>query len=323
MVPVAALSGAVLAESAIRVAGVVGSLLYGGDGDVLYNSANWGESWSLVQDTNRGNQILGIFALPDGEVFLTTFGGAWKSSGWVADPTTATWTQKITPHDGANIIQGGFDVYGGIAIVCEYANPRTPSKSVWLSVDSAESFAEVLNLDDLYPGVDPADVHWHSVCIDPWNDNRLWASHGDITRGIYYSDDQGENWILLTDAELPTVMVAIPAGIVCGSDDIPNGLALIANSAVTQIYTISIESYGFARRGWRDPDSNLAFVAFQTNIVAIPGLILVSDGRCGTELYRAGASCDVNQVVTAAGKLAAYVEDTGTGTKYLLAGDIA
>lgn len=335
-VTLATLSNVTQTETTIRPIDAMDGRLYGTDvamGNELYESEDYGDTWTQIADLGVGSAINGLRKLADGEVLvMRRASGVFKSSGWSVDRTTATFSQVLAPNTGAWMLPWGLDVSGSVVLATEYANPREPSRYVYVSKDNGDTFTTVLDLDVLYPG-ESAAVHWHSVCIDPWANNRLWAAHGDGIHGIYYSDDLGDTWTLLTDEWQPTVMAATPYGIVTGTDMLEEGLMRIlrtdnpADMRIEGMFQMGYSGwYGFAQRAWRDPDTNLVYVCWQVDTAGLPAHILVSNGRDGHNLYEvpiSGPTATPNlvQIMTIGSKLIADLSDAGT--RYLVRGDLS
>jgi hypothetical protein len=78
----------------------------------------------------------------------------------------------------------------------------------------------------------------------------------------------------------------------------------------------------FATRSFRDPDTGIVYVCFETSLTGAPTFIAASDGKSGSIIYRGTATTGdkILQVVAAQGKLAAYyVDGGGTTAKHLYA----
>ena len=205
----------------------------------IYESTDLGQSWQVVHTFTasalRSNNAT-IYSTNDGEVLVSNSVTLFKSSGWSADPSTATFTRVLQVTDPATDMfhRGwGFSVVDNYIMVTEYGQPKPTAFRSYLSTDNGNTFAEVFDLRDHAAGT--SNAHNHGCCIDPWHDYRLWqltADTGNI--GTHYSDDLGATWSEMPAANQhvgtaisATSLIATERGIVLGSDDRPNGVWLI------------------------------------------------------------------------------------------------
>ena len=305
---------------------VVNGEVWGFKDSALWRSTDSARTWTNVVGIGSGSTPGGLRMLADGEVLLVRYtNGLYRSSGWAANPATATWTLVLAPPAGAYFLPWSVDVQGSKVIATDYASsPRDPSRFVHLSIDNGQTFTVVLDLNILYPN-NNADVHWHAVCIDPWAEDRLWASNGDGPRAVRYSDDDGATWttVSVDDIHQPTTLTATEEGIICGTDRVPDGLWLIRRSTmsfehISVIRFPAASLVGYATRGFRDPVTGVTYVSFLSVVDGLPAVVLASrTGRAGNEVARVvptGATrAKVNNVVVDAhGYLLAPVDDAGT-----------
>jgi hypothetical protein len=318
--------GAVTRTAATRFPiGVASGVLYGGDGVTtkIYRTDDYCDTWSEVANVAPAGlgAPVALHLLPSGEVLVLRPGAVQKSSGWAANPATATWTTVLTPN--AWFPRWGLAVSGDLALVSEYASgPRDPSRYVWLSTDAGDTFTPVLDLDALFPGED-SDVHWHGVGIDPWTSpNRLWALQGDPPAswyGAYYSDDLGANWTRMADMNLLTTIAAAARGMVVGSDQSPQGLLVIPRTAdpadmvLTQGDVAVTTMVGCATNAYREPNTMLVYVCFEVDAVGY-AYLGVSDGWHSRILYATATTVApyFYSVFVIGNTLIAHLEEAGS-----------
>jgi hypothetical protein len=328
-----------------RPVDVVDGVLYGRglatNTNRLYRSSDDGTTWETVTTLPTGGAISAVREMGNGEVIVAGGGGLYRSTGWAANPLTATWTLAVSPTAGAAFISFGLDVYGQYVLVAEYVNPKDASKKLRLSTDYGVTFTDVRNLDTMHP-TDIANTHWHGAAIDPWADTpsgvRLWASYGDGPRGVIYSDDEGATWTTFSSTWQPTTIKATEHGMVLSTDaNDPDGVWRIlrtevaANMVREQIYAIrdgyrAGGLYGFASHSFYDPDSKLVYIAFNSNIAGVPSRILVSDGIQATQVWmtstttHTGITSTGNVMVTSGRKVVlSYVDGNDSSTWVLTA----
>jgi hypothetical protein len=204
-----------------------GSLIgYDSTAAVLVKSIDDGASWStLCSFVFPYNQVNGVVLTADGEVLAnlgakndgTTGGSIWKSSGWAANPLTATFTKTLDlgatkPAAYFSSAYGGLSAAGALVLATEYG-PKTSSSPLaasalesHLSTDYGATWSTVFNLATSnvdgapVPVSTSTDNHLHGGLVDPiWD--RLWIMFGDNRSsgtpsyaGIIYSDDHGATW---------------------------------------------------------------------------------------------------------------------------------
>jgi hypothetical protein len=214
--------------------------IYGCTGNILQVSTNAftiGATpiWTTVHDfTAEGGTtrpVRGMHFMSNGEVLVTTANGAnfsvvYVSSGWAANPATATWAQALQATNGA--IQNNYSMTqwqsgtNGVVFLVDSAGAQTlggvgndatdatRGGFCWLSTDFGKNFTKVFDIREWCAsrGVPyPAGVHLHGGCYDQFDD-RLYLCPGDNTGDmrnavglgfiqVLYSDDRGATWNLL------------------------------------------------------------------------------------------------------------------------------
>lgn len=240
----------------------------------LHRSTDNGVTWSLV---NAGITAYGgLHATGDGEVIANCYGTLRKSSGWSANPVTATWTTVATANGTSSFIDSNVDAYDNIVIAAEYAVPRDDARFVKVSTDYGATFTNVRDLTAMWPAnVD--DTHWHAVAIDPWYTGpnpRLWISHGDGPRGVYYSDNLGTSWTEYgtPDTWQPMPLAATPNGIVTSTDQNPDGIWLIPRDLSPKVQLAKIikpfwqgSLLGFGTASHRDDVTGIVYILFRAD----------------------------------------------------------
>ena len=283
------------------------------------------------------SSIIGILPCADGEwLFVTgetgSTGGIWRSSGWAANPATATFTKVCTPSDHAYFIRWGVDGDGTKFIATEYATTAAPgwaaSRQVQISLNGGVTWATKYDTLDVHGEVNNADTHLHAGCYDPWED-RFWFSEGHRdSAGIYYSDDDGDTWTRMTGGmadtidPTPTVMVATDDGIVCGTDSRPSGVLGIKRKAnpadltLDMLYQWQDETpplAGFAQRGFRDPATGLVYIGFNTEYEEYAVVIAAGSASAAEVAWEAapGIARVWSQIVTPNGVVLARMAHEG------------
>lgn len=200
---------------------------YGAYGTILYQSVNDGTAWTSVH--TFAENVIGMIETDDGEALCatqasgSTQGFIYKSSGWTASHTAATWTKVLSAQSaayfrnmwgfgahsfGADSLVAGTSKYG---LVGEYGS-QTPiagaATAAYFTQDYGATWTKVYDITTLYPGLSPD----HILCCayDPWWD-RLVVCHETIPAGgnqqltyVDYSDDHGATW---TTVPLPSWVV--------------------------------------------------------------------------------------------------------------------
>lgn len=234
----------------------------------LYQTVNSGTTWTVVNSTAFTGPVLGLLETDDGEALCVTQPGAglgnlYKSSGWTASHTAATWTlvQQTTGgyfkpywcgahcHSfGNDLLVAGTSKFG---VINEYGGgttsggaPSTAATRVWFTSNYGATWTMVLDLKVLYP-TDGANLHGHSTAYDPYWD-RIWYSFADTNSNgpagagfmmMIYSDDHGVTWnSIAVPAEwattatnlsmIPTSITVLKDCLLLGNDLVPGWLRI-------------------------------------------------------------------------------------------------
>ena len=289
----------------------VGSWLYAVDGPTgdIYRSTD-GASWTVVNTTWPGASgwISRLVATADGELLALTETELRKSSGWSANPATATWSaSKVTPN-GSSVFNGfALDGDGQKFIVAQYnATPADwdQSRYAHISTDAGTTWTQRYDTETLHGIAASDESHLHGVCYDPWAD-RFYVSEGHGSAGgVYASDDNGLTWTTVpmrveaglpgSDTNGPTVIVATDTGLVMGSDNGENGLFGVLRQAdpagerivrTWRLHTGRDGLVAFAQRGWRDPDTGQVFVTFRAEYNDTPVVLAAGTPSSGGLVY--------------------------------------
>jgi len=179
-------------------------------------------TWTNIYTFPAGSYLGFAVELHDGEILVyvntvssITTTTVYKSSGFVANPATATFTQVLQTVGGlahvaysANQSSLGSN---GVVVMSESGNQtvsgggNTALKAIraWISTDYGSTFAPLFNLVDWAVSIgvaDPYPAHLHGVSYDEeWD--RIWICYGDgfvpapVTYAqVIYSDDRGKTW---------------------------------------------------------------------------------------------------------------------------------
>ena len=206
--------------------GVIAGVLWGAKADgTLHKSLDSGVTWTLVVDvTAATSTIQRLWQLGDGEVLVHTFGQLLRSSGWTANPVTATFTQTLTTAPRVTFFASwSVHAAGSKVIATEYDVYANQPWRCWVSTDNGATFTLRLDLETVRDAGQLAHTHWHAVAVDTFRDV-LWATNGDQddTNQLWVSDDDGATWAALA-APLAkkriTAILPMADGILLGSDD--------------------------------------------------------------------------------------------------------
>lgn len=224
----------------------------------LQQSIDDGATWTAVHTFPQG--IEGVVETDDGEALAIAHDAAnspgylYKSTGWAASHTTATWALVLTTVGGYirpywagghtwtfgdDSIRANTSRFG---VVSEYGGQTTASgdqtakaRRVYVTNDYGTTWTQVFDLAARYPAV--ANQHVHATAYDPYWD-RIWLTYGDggVAEGttqhqVLYSDDRGVTWNSLPalpgDANLSaagsqsTTIAVLPDCIIFGADNRP------------------------------------------------------------------------------------------------------
>src|SRR5690554_6312996 len=312
-----------------RIIDYFNGLLYSTAGGDLYASSDMGVTYSLVRS---GKSPIGILPTADGEVVMLFSNRIEKSSGWSANPATATFTAVLSLPVQTNptyFLRWGFDGDGQKFIATHYGdNVGGIVSRVWISTDAGSTFSVVYDQSVDTPGV--ITTHFHAACYDPWADRFYFNyGHGEPA-GIYYSDDDGLNWTKMSQYSFEdegvtatfTTMVATDFGIVCGTDRYPNGVYILRRSQNPDDLKLEMAKrwdsvrgglLGFADRAFRDPDTGIVYTSFQSNWPEVAPVIIACGSGGANIVYTGELNPDnarrIFNVIAAKGKLIAYITD--------------
>ena len=329
--------------------------LYGSWSASLYRATDVDGPWELVHNFGSGSQPIRLLPAGDGEMLCSrNVDGMWRSSGWSANPLTATWTKVLDLTGQLQPFGVDTDPVSGWAVAQTYigGGDMSGSDGMWLSTDRGKpgTWALVYNKTARHPDISPADSHMHVAAIDPWAGPtpRLWVSlhktSQDPTvnsapfRVVRYSDDAGASWTTLTDKFQPEAAVATPNGMVFGSDEALMGVYVVHRTAdpadmrYELLHAIRVPELlglpGFAIRGERGADGR-GYMTFQSTVAGQAGYVVATDLRrastvvtlpplSGTDMVRAPS------VVEYKGKLVGHYKhtDPGSGTAFRFLADV-
>lgn len=179
--------------------GSSGVLLYSVDPTAA--AASWGTFADL------GAAIKAVFVI--GSNIYVGLEGSLKRS----DKTAASFSEVLAMSGSDSRVVNGWNhttyTTGGTThiVVCEYENmPGANNANRVLHSTDGSNWDEVKALTG-------SEEHFHAVAYDPAT-GRLWATTGDTSEGIYYSDDHGENWSIAvntaTNASAAIVQAILP-----------------------------------------------------------------------------------------------------------------
>jgi hypothetical protein len=244
--------------------------------------------------------VIGAREMDNGEVLVmssygTDAGQIFVSSGFAADPSTATFTSTLeaTGSTTARFTNGwSVDTYGPLVVAAEYgpkASSTDMARYVYLSQDYGRNWSTIFDLVEQTG--ESANAHLHGVCYDPWWD-AIWVCSGDSTEatGVFVSFDLGESWTEVAGAHKSTTVIALPNCILFGTDAASsNGVyriprtskrylsmelayAIDANSSLTVVGQQTFRSR-------RTPDAPVLMSYLTSDVVSGPGrLVATYDG---------------------------------------------
>jgi len=206
---------------AIEVAQTNSNILYVGTGEVemrgnvsfgdgMYKSIDAGKTWKHV-GLNDSYAIGSIAIHPQNEniVYVAAQGHIWgpnKERGlYKTTDGGATWNL---------ILKGANDTTGCVDVKLDPTNPNIIYASMWKAFRTPYSLSSGGNGSGLYKSIDGGNT-WKMISANPGmpkglmgkiivtisskNHNNLWASvENKDNAGIYFSEDGGETWSLLT-----------------------------------------------------------------------------------------------------------------------------
>ena len=229
--------------------------------------------------------------LSTGELLVATSasggyrGAVWRSTGWPANPATATWTRVYqSPFAQLSSVPSGS--YGGLAydgaqtILAAWYGPQANTTTavtaaglyVRKSTDNGTTWADTFNLDTYLTarGIDtdglasPNGYHVHSVAYDRhWN--AWWLAFGDASGGgncgHLYSLDGGATWQTAYFGSGPwqsvTIYPTLDAILFMGDGGEASGITRLGRDPLT--------------RGAHDPAFTHAYTVASNNTIGMGG----------------------------------------------------
>lgn len=213
---------------------------------------------SIYDFEGEADQINWICKTHENGKYVMTAGKYSRQKGqvWTADSLEGPWTKKLDVTEIEGLGDSEFRMsncwhhYDGttdIIIIATYgvyhqANNPNPCNHVYLSLDEGQTFKKILETD-----IKVTDVnnHIHAVSYSPW-DGWIWVVHGDgDNRGIMYSYDLGENWVIVSDGKFraggwqPTSVIPLINQTAFGTDNpLSNGVMTWHRPGTTKSSTV-------------------------------------------------------------------------------------
>lgn len=194
----------------------------------LRTSTNDGASWSDIHVFD--DAVTAVREFSNGELVVATDssrGKLYVSSGWASNPSTATWTLKVTSSAAGNYFANSWsmDSYGTIGLAAEYGNKDgvANARYVYLTRDSGATWSTIYDLGN------DEGRHLHGVAYDQYWD-RIWISTGDDVNTVEYSDNWGRSWVVAHQdndvaGDYQSVgIIPMPSAVLFSSDGSPNGI---------------------------------------------------------------------------------------------------
>ena len=328
-----------------RIKPVVSSALLDGpswmseDGETLFRigglslrwSMNDGATWTTDPQTFP-DAIKGVRTMDNGELLVSSEDKLYVSTGWSANPSTATYSVVVTCSEPTAFIsnQWGLDTYQNIAVASEYGpkDAGANARKVWLSEDYGVTWAVILDIGTA------ADTHVHGVAYDRYSDG-IWVVTGDFADNctIRYSP-RGGAFTTLVSGEYQAVNVYPMAKCVLFSSDMPpNGVTRMMRLPGGQFSPIEVaylidDSETLTELGslpYRRSESHPLLLSFRsaTGKVGRGRILATWDGLTISEIWAdtmTGDGAGVTSAVgpTASGKLLGQVINTSRGTSVAL-----
>jgi hypothetical protein len=291
-----------IAGTTPRVVDVFGGYVWGrANSGEIHRSANDGDTWSLYATMPATQTIRRIVETSDGEVLVVCANAIYKSTGWAGG--SPTFTIKATPNATSTFMAWGIDGDGTRFLTTEYSGTRADSRYVRMSLDAGNTWNVVYDSVAVHGATLGNNSHLHGCCYDPYADRWYFTeghddggSEGDIA-GIYCSEDDGATWARadgMAHNPGPTVLVATPDGLVCGSDHQQNGLYGVrrqddpADEALAPTWrwqTGRPGLVGFATRGYVQPETGVVFMGWTTAFSDVAPIIAAGTVDTGGLVY--------------------------------------
>ena len=341
----AALKNPTLVELAASAPRVIASKMRDGyiygkhDSNTLYRSTDGARTWEKIGATGAlgGDSIGLILPAGDGEALLVGAANVYKTTGWKGPVASVTRTAVLASSTVAQFQTWGVDVDGaGRCIATHYAaSPNfTASRYVWYSSDAGATWSVVRDLG----GSGENDQHIHFTLIDKYAGGRLYVNHhqeidGGSGKSIEYSDDNGATWLKVPHIRLyqsngeirviqPTTAVALPEGLVMGSDDPDTGLYILRRGENRVEYfargadeTGPLTVRSFATFSFIDQWDGLTYTAFKQQTTGGRGYVMVSDGLRGSVVFADTLGFPVSGQTAMAGLLPGFYSIATTQTE--------
>lgn len=291
--------------------GVAYGVLYGARGATLSSAPGPAGPWTAVRTLPAGDAITAVKETGDGEILVSrNTAGLWRSSGWAANPTTATFTNVLPLADGSHQFTYDIDLPSGWCVATNYISGRdmTPSRYVWLSKDRGVTWTIIFDKMAAHPTLAPSTSHMHAVGFDAYvnpSNPRIFASYhktdedptniADPLKRVIYSDDSGVTWAVLSTNDQPVTLTSVSTGLVFGSDTPPNavyGVVRKPNPADMTVQTLHIirqpdntGMFGWDKATVKD-DTGALHMVYRSSVANTPGVIVSTDGVRVTEIAR-------------------------------------
>jgi len=261
--------------------------------DILYRSADGGQTWASY-GTSLATSVVLLLPAGDGEVIIVGSIKVYKTSGWGTGSITKA---EVLAIPTGYVESWGADANGtGKIVVTHYGIPYTLSQYTWLSTDFGATWSVIHDLD----AIGRNDQHMHFACFDPYQAGRIYINSHDQGAGsgkfIRYTDNDGGAWADFPNTRIfqedgtfrncqPTTCVAIPEGLVLGSDDpevcqyiIRRGDNHMRKYADGAIQTGPRGTRGFAVYSQRDPYTGIVYTCWKQETLNGRSFIMAADG---------------------------------------------
>ena len=255
----------------------------------IHCSTDEGATWTLYATLPAAATIRRLMTTSDGEMLVLAAERLYKSSGWGSG--SPTFSVVSTPNGSSQFQAWGFDGDGTRFLTTEYSGTRPDSRYARMSHDAGATWQVAYDSEAQHGKALADGSHLHGCCYDPWGD-RWYLSEGHDDggtpgqiAGVYCSADNGATWTRaagMAQNPAPTVLVATPAGLVCGSDNVANGMYGVRREAdlsreqlriVWRWQTGRAGLVGFASRGTLQPETGVVYMGWVTAFGDVPPII--------------------------------------------------